>query len=291
MPDIFNEKYAQLVGALGMANPNLLGSSPAQVNPGNPTAASGKEFMPALEVLEPEPVFNQSGSINPEGANDLVQAVEPITQEVGSSVSKEEMASAFKGTPFEGFEDLASKLSPMVLQMFKQKGFDPDGFSKNIYEALINQDYLKLQGLMSTLSKYNISMDPTLEKWIDNMIAKQNTKENQSWEEEMRNTSYLSAANQLEQIGLSSSGVLQTGAASHSGVQTARNDFGNNSMEMKKLRYQQRMAMAKQLISMTSQMAAAGIHGGTLGFAKQAAGTIASSAANSGLKWLKIGIG
>ena len=62
-----------------------------------------------------------------------------------------------------------------------------------------------------------INPTPETEKYIDNLIARENTASDRTFQTEMRDTSLTSAGAQLAQLGLSTSNVIQTGGAS-SGV-------------------------------------------------------------------------
>lgn len=149
---------------------------------------------------------------------------------------------------------------------------------KDSYEALKtaygNQDWKAVQGILSG-NGFNVT--PEQEKWLDNMVSSQNTDEARDWEQFMRDTETISQGNQLKTLGLSSSGVLDIGGASHSGVAPADNVKTNLAQN----RYNQRLALAKQLLSMTSSMASAGIYGHALGAAKKASGIVTSAASHS----------
>lgn len=161
-------------------------------------------------------------------------------------------------------------------------GFDPTQIIQQILEAYRQGDYRAIQGYLGGLPG-NIVINPQWEKYLDNMIANQNTGEARAWEEQQSSTNLLKAGSQLEQLGLSQSGVLQTGGSNVNGVQAASNSMTNLSQQMKIQKYQQRMAMARQLLGMTSQMAAAGIYGGALGAAKSASSALTSAASHSAL--------
>lgn len=148
-------------------------------------------------------------------------------------------------------------------------------------DAMLAGDWRTVQGVIGS-SPYFVS-SPESEKFLDNMIANQNVEEAYQREIDARDTSLLSAGQQLQQLGLSSSGVLETGGAS-SGVSgsVASNSKTNTALE----RYQQKMLLARQVLGMTSQMASAGIYGSALGTAKKAASVLTSAASHSAYKAL-----
>lgn len=124
-------------------------------------------------------------------------------------------------------------------------------------------------------------------EYLNNMIANQRTEEARSYDTQMRDTSLLSAGQQLSQLGLSTSNVIQTGGAASSGVSTAQVSNRNHSGTMALAKYNQKMQMAKTMIGMAGSMAAAGIHGAALGRVKAASSVLASSGAHSGTKALQ----
>lgn len=136
------------------------------------------------------------------------------------------------------------------------------------------QDPTKTQG---QLAQSGLQLTPEQEKWLDNLIAQQNVESARDWEDYMSSNDLLRAANQLERLGLSSSGVLQTGGSAANGVAAADNVKSNVGLQ----RYSMRMSLAKQLLSMTSSMASAGIYGKALGAAKQASSVVTSAASHS----------
>lgn len=179
------------------------------------------------------------------------------------------------GTPWEGFYD----------QLSSQPGYS-SGYAEDIVSHLASfiqsGDFKGLQGYLTSISSSSRNfLTPEVEKWLDNMIAQQNTQQNQAWEEQQASTNLLKAGSQLESLGLSSSGVLQTGGSNVNGVNTASNVMSNLAQQNKLAKYNQKMAIARQLLSMTSSMASAGIYGSAIGAAKQAAGVVTSSAAHS----------
>lgn len=129
-------------------------------------------------------------------------------------------------------------------------------------------------------------------KYLDNAIAQQNTAQDRAYQTEMRDTSLTSAASQLSSLGLSPSNVIQVGGAS-SGVsseaagQNLSQGGANRRQQLYINQYNQRMSMAKSLISMAGSMASSGIYGASLNAAKHSAAVMGSATAHSGLMALK----
>lgn len=132
------------------------------------------------------------------------------------------------------------------------------------------------------------SPNEEMTKYLDNQIAQQNTASDRAFQTEMRDTSLLSSGNQLSQLGLSPSNVISVGGVS-SGVtsQAANQSFAASGVGRKQQlainQYNQRMGMAKNLISMAGSMASSGIYGASLNAAKHSAAALASAASHSGL--------
>lgn len=174
-------------------------------------------------------------------------------------------------------DDLIEQYTAMTRGL---SGFDDHGQLEAIKEAYSKGDYLGLQGLLSGPG-FNVS--PEQEKWLDNMVAAQNTQSARNFEEHMGSTDILRAGAQLESLGLSRSGVLQTGGSGTNGVAAADNVKSNVALD----RYNQKMQLARQLLSMTSSMASAGVYGHAIGAAKKASSVLTSAASHSAYKVLK----
>lgn len=160
--------------------------------------------------------------------------------------------------------------------------------ASSAYNVMLAKDKLDDDGNwrdynLAINSQPNIVVPGNTQDAINNMISNQNTEEARGFEQEMRDTSLTSAAEQLEQIGLSPSNVVQTGGLASNGVAAASVDKSNSGLQERMARFQQKMGVVKQVLSMTSQMAAAGIYGGSIGVARKAGSILASQAAHSGL--------
>ena len=131
----------------------------------------------------------------------------------------------------------------------------------------------------------SVSVSPEGEKYLDNMIARENTEQAQTQEEHLRDTSLTSAGSQLQSLGLSPSSVIQTGGAAANGVGAASvntHSAANVHQQARINDFNQRMSMARQLISSASSMASSGIYGAALGAMKHGAEAMAATAAHSG---------
>lgn len=201
-----------------------------------------------------------------------------LIQQAGNSHSAVTPTYEQTGTPIDNIIEGLSQVSGTTAASLHN--FDPSSIIQQIRDAYNNGDYRAIQGYLASLPEW-IRIDPQWEKYLDNMIANQNTGEARSWEEEQASSNLLKAGSQLEALGLSPSGVLQTGGSNVNGVAAASNAMTNLRQQNRMQRYQQRMAMAKQLISMTSQMASAGIYGGAIGAARSASSLLSSQAAHS----------
>lgn len=143
---------------------------------------------------------------------------------------------------------------------------DKEGLLKALV-LLYNQGSISandLSGYLQYLGVYNY--DPTFEKWLDNQISLENTNSARNWEQQMAETSLIRSSEQLKQIGLSPSTVLQAGGSNVNPVGAADNVKTNMAQQ----RYEQRMQTTRSLISMVTGMASAGIGGTAMGLARGA---------------------
>lgn len=153
---------------------------------------------------------------------------------------------------------------------------------QDVYDRL-ESGQLDPTSAQGEIAKSGYGMSADFEKYLDNLIAQQNTQSARAWEQQMASSDLLRAGEQLKQLGLSPSNVVSTGGSGVNAVGSAPIVHSNVAQN----RYNQQMALARSILSMTSSMASAGIYGSALGSAKKAASTIASSAAHSGLAALK----
>lgn len=141
------------------------------------------------------------------------------------------------------------------------------------------------QDLLGMYGQLGGTMSPETEKWLDNEIAKQNAEQQQNYELAARDTSLLSSGKQLEQLGLSSSGVLSTGGAaaglSASTASTNMHSAASLRQQEKINRFNQQMGLAKSLIGAAGQMASSGVYGAAIGAVKHSAQSLAGAAAHS----------
>lgn len=140
------------------------------------------------------------------------------------------------------------------------------------------------------LGSMGITPNSTNENALANSQAQYNTQVAQDFSNYQMNNSLLSAASQLQQIGLSPSSVIQTGGSVANGVDAAGSYKGSAAslkQQAKLNRYNQQMGLAKSLIGAAGSMASSGIYGAALGAVKHSASAIAGAAAHSGLKALQ----
>lgn len=135
-----------------------------------------------------------------------------------------------------------------------------------------------------------LTPNATLEAGITNSNSQFNTQQAQDYNTWTMNNDLISQSNQLQQIGLTPSGVLQTGGSTGVGVAAAESSKSSGlslKNQMKINKYNQQMSLAKSLIGAASSMASSGIYGAALGAVKHAGSQIAGAAAHSGLSALQ----
>lgn len=140
------------------------------------------------------------------------------------------------------------------------------------------------------VSQMGGTLTPESEKYLQDLTSQENTSNAQEYERTMRDTSLLSSAAQLGQLGLSSSNVVQVGGATSNGVGAATTSrLSSSSLRQQKSleTYQARLGLAKQVIGMAGQMASSGIYGHAIGAARHAGAVLAAATAHSGLNVLR----
>lgn len=175
------------------------------------------------------------------------------------------------------------------LQKFVQIVDNYLGIQNAINSGNYNEAY-RIAGNNPAPGNYH-PLSPETEKYLDTEIARQNTAADNAFQEHMRDTSYTSAAQQLGQLGLSTSNVIQTGGA-NSGVTSAAAQNSHHSIASLRQQerinsYNQKMGIAKSLIGMAGSMASSGIYGASLNAAKRSAAVLSAATAHSGLSVLK----
>ena len=123
-------------------------------------------------------------------------------------------------------------------------------------------------------AKGNYQLTPEQEKYMDNLIAQENATTAYERDKEFAQNSLMWDASQLGQLGLSNSGVLQTGGTAGSN-EAARNSFENTAQA----KYERNLSVAKSMISLVGSLAGAGIHGAAFMAAKNAAANASLAAA------------
>lgn len=175
-----------------------------------------------------------------------------------------------------------------------------DAFGKNSQIAglwntyMAGQNYLAGNGSINEVYGSvgsNQSFIPETEKYLDNLIGRENTANDQQFQEHMRDTSLTSSGAQLNALGLSPSSVISVGGAS-SGVSSAAASQNMHSTaalaQQRRINdYNNKMGLAKTLIQAAGSMASSGIYGAAIGAVKHSAQQVAGAAAHSGLNALK----
>lgn len=150
------------------------------------------------------------------------------------------------------------------------------------------QDVLASYGVASN---YGLQMSPETEKWLDNEISRENTSADNQFQQQMRDTSITSSANQLSALGLSPSNVISVGGSA-SGVTSNAASVNRHSAaalhQQERINdYNNKMGLAKTLISAAGSMASSGIYGAALGAIKHSAAAISTQAAHSAMNAVK----
>lgn len=130
---------------------------------------------------------------------------------------------------------------------------------------------------LAQIATSNGKLSPEQESYLSSMLSNQRTNEARDYETMMANTDLLRAANQLQQLGLGGSNVLQTGGSSTPNVSAASTPMMNNANQ----RLARQASVANQMIGMANRMASAGIYGGSLAAVKSSARKVAGYAAHS----------
>lgn len=160
---------------------------------------------------------------------------------------------------------------------------------KAIADAEHTGDY---NAALGEISSQGTELSAEKEKYLDNLISNQRTIEARDYDTQMRDTSLLSAGSQLEQLGLSTSNVIQTGGVASNGVLaagTSKHSAAQMHQQERINNFNQKLNLAKSLVSTAGSMASSGIYGAAIGAVKHSASALAASAAHSGLdvlnKW------
>lgn len=152
-------------------------------------------------------------------------------------------------------------------------------YQKSIYDDALSKaqetgDYL---GMQSTIANTGLTIDPFTEKWLDNMISKQNTGDAQSYETMMRDSELTSTANQLTSLGLNPASVVSMGRGAVPNVEAADNVKSNVAAQ----RIAQKQEMTKAVLGLIGHMSSAGIGGASIGLARGIGSKMASSTVQS----------
>lgn len=137
---------------------------------------------------------------------------------------------------------------------------------------------------LAQIATSNGKLSPEQESYLSSMLSNQRTNEARDYETMMANTDLLRAATQLQQLGLGSSNVLQTGGSFTPQVSAASTPMINNANQ----RLARQASIANQMIGMANRMASAGIYGGSLAAVKSSARKVAGYAAHSAVPAAKV---
>lgn len=137
---------------------------------------------------------------------------------------------------------------------------------------------------LAQIATSNGKLSPEQESYLSSMLSNQRTNEARDYETLMANTDLLRAANQLQQLGLGSNNVLQTGGSFTPQVSAASTPMLNNANQ----RLARQASIANQMIGMANRMASAGIYGGSLAAVKSSARKVAGYAAHSAVPAAKV---
>lgn len=137
---------------------------------------------------------------------------------------------------------------------------------------------------LAQIATSNGKLSPEQESYLSSMLSNQRTNEARDYETMMANSDLLRAANQLQQLGLGSNNVLQTGGSFTPQVSAASTPMLNNANQ----RLARQATIANQMIGMANRMASAGIYGGSLAAVKSSARKVAGYAAHSAVPAAKV---
>lgn len=203
-----------------------------------------------------------------------------------NQLSSAQMKEIMSGQNANYWIDYFSQFSPNALAELRT--YWPTEFGRlylqnSLYQARESGDYNQVQQDITDSSRntQNQFVTPAMQQEVNNGISNQNTKAQWAQEEYMRDTSYTSAGSQLQGLGLSASGVIQTGAANSGQLSTANNSMTNIAQQQKIERFQQQMSIARSIIGLTGSLASSGIYGHAIGAARSAAAVTAAATAHS----------
>jgi len=149
-----------------------------------------------------------------------------------------------------------------------------------LYSGVLNKklDPLDVQGEAAGLG---IQWTPEQSEYIGNMLSQKATNEERAYETNARDTSLISTANQLSDLGLNTGSVVSLGGASAGVNSNAANLDSNYSQNKALAQFQAKASMARTILSTISGLASVGIGGSAMAVSKIAAARIASSMAHS----------
>lgn len=183
--------------------------------------------------------------------------------------------------------------SQELLSYLRNNSSQVNGFYQTWLTEQQAYDNANKQGDMNSyfaeMGAAGITPNESTSKAADNDVSRENVESAQDYNTQQRDTSLLSAASQLSQLGLSTSNVINTGGVQGPGVVSAASNMqkvGTLAQQRAMNKYNQQMGMAKSILSMVGQMASSGIYGTAIGAAKHSASVLAGATAHSAQKAL-----
>lgn len=138
-----------------------------------------------------------------------------------------------------------------------------------------NSGEISASDLQRIVAEKGIYMTPNQETWLNNILSKEATKDDQDYQRDMRDTSVKSTADQLSQLGLNPGSVVGMGGAS-SGVSSSAAKVEKSQFAA--MQFQRKTEMAKTMIHLAAGLASSSIHGAGLGAARFAASKLTADA-------------
>lgn len=166
-------------------------------------------------------------------------------------------------------------MSEQIKDMLENQRYSE--FEQVLQSAMDGGDPMKVLYLLATNQNLANGQNSYFDTLLQQILSRYNTQSARDYETNMANTDLLRAASQLSALGLSPSGVLQTGGSATPNVSAAATPILNNANQ----RLNRQTSIANSLIGMAGRMAASGIYGGAISSVKASASKAASMAAHS----------
>lgn len=150
----------------------------------------------------------------------------------------------------------------------------------NFINSINNGNYREAAALLGETT-------PEFESYMNNMISKQGIDEANQYQARREDTALIRQADQLKDLGISSSGVLSIGGAGSGSAGAAQVDRSHNAQWQANRKFQQKQLLFRSILGMATSLAAAGIGGSALYSSRTAAAQIAHSAAGTARQMLR----